>query len=65
MKSRTLKRIIRILQDERGSVYLEYGLTAGMLLTVGIAVFTPGSFIWQSLGWDLEFRYILMRLPIF
>ncbi len=65
MKNRMLKRICRVLQDERGSVYMEYGMVAGFLLLAGIAVFEPEGPVWKTLGWDMEFRYILFRLPLF
>ena len=58
-------RFWRRIRSERGSAYLEYALVQVLIFFVAIAAFTPGSVINEAFGSDLNFREVLIKLPIF
>ena len=58
-------RFWRRIRSERGSACLEYALVQVLVFFVAITAFTPGSAINEAFGSDLNFREVLIKLPIF
>ena len=59
------KSFWRKVTSERGSVFAEYAMLTSFVTLFAIAAFAPGSRFMNGIGWDYNFRELLIKLPIF
>jgi len=59
------KGLWRKIVSERGSVFAEYAMLSSLVTICAIAAFAPGSRFMNGIGWDYNFRELLIKLPIF
>ena len=59
------ERLWRRIKSDRGSIFVEYAMVSAVVTLVAMVAFTPGSAFMTGIGWDYNFRELLIKWPIF
>lgn len=51
--------------SDRGSIFAEYAMLTAFVTLFAIGAFSPDSRLMKGIGWDYNFRELLIKLPIF